>query len=267
MDMRIYHKTNRFLEECFHTLEAPVPPPVPMKQGKSLVLRYQEDNHCLELAIIQKLARYISGLNASLLLLKSGYTQELGAIFRTLDEFQEDIIFLALPIVGGVEISKTHKEYLEQFFQEEFDNPDNAILSTQKKKTKSRQKIRAVIAASGKSGLNPHDRREVSRTISQAYSGYVHGASCHICEMVGGNPLQYFLSGMAGTPRQAEFAYNYWDYAYRGLISVVLAAKALGDASVVENGYKFIEYFESVTGDTGSCDPEKLMKKVKRNNA
>lgn len=267
MVMRIYHETNAFLEECFHALEAPVPSPVPTKQGESWALRYREEHHCLELAIVQKLARYISGLNASLILLESGLTQEIGAIFRTLDEFQEDIVFLALPIVFGVEVSETHKKYLEHFFQEEFDNPGNAVLSMQKRETIPRKKIRAVIADSGQSGLNPHDRREVSRTISHAYSGYVHGASCHICEMIGGDPLHYFLSGMAGTPRQTEFAYNYWDYAYRGLISVVGAAKALGDASVVERGNKFIEHFEATTGDTGSGDPEKLMKKVKRKNA
>jgi len=267
MVMKIYHETNVFLEECFRTLEAPVPPPESVKQGEHLVLRYREEHHCLELVIVQKLARYISGLNASLLLLESGFTQELGAIFRTLDEFQEDIVFLALPIVGGIEISETHNKYLDHFFQEEFDKPGNPILSTQKRDGIPRKKIWAAIANSGKTGVNSHDQRELSRTISQAYSGYVHGASCHICEMIGGQPLQYFLSGMAGTPRQAEFAYNYWDYAYRGLVSVVLAAKALGEADVVDRAYKFIDYFEKTTGDTGSGDPEKLMKKVKRKNA
>lgn len=265
--MRIYHETNKFLEECFHALEAPVPPPVPRKHGRYWVLRYSEEHHCLELAIIQKLARYISGLNASLLLLESGFTQELGAIFRTLDEFQEDMVFLALPIVGGIEVSDTHKKYLVNFFQEEFDNPDNPILSTQKRETIPRKKIWAVIAQSGQSGLNPHDQREVSRTISQTYSGYVHGASCHICEMIGGNLLGYFLSGMDGTQRQAEFAYNYWDYSYRGLISIVLAAKALGNGEIVEKAYKFIEYFESTTGDTGSGDAEHFIKKLKQKNA
>ena len=115
--------------------------------------------------------------------------------------------------------------------------------------------------------MNPHDAREVSRTISQTYSGYVHGASGHILEMVGGNPLQYHLSGMAGTPRQSEFTYNYWDYAYRGLITLVLTAKVLGNAEIVDKGYKFIEHFEKITGDTGSGDAEKLMKNVKRKNA
>lgn len=267
MVMRIYQETNKFLEECFHILEAPVPPPVLVKHGKDFVLSYEQVHHCLELAIIQKLARYISGLNASLLLLKAGYTQELGAIFRTLDEFQEDILFLSLPIVGDGDMSKTHEKYLEFFFQEEFDNPDNAILSTQKRETIPRRKIRAAIAEFGKSGLNPHDSCEVSRTISQAYSGYVHGASGHICEMVGGEPLRYFLSGMPNTPRQTEFTYNYWDYSYRGLCSVVFAAKALGSAAVVKAAYDFIDHFESVTGDTGTGDPEKFIKKVKRRNS
>lgn len=110
-----------------------MPSPVPTQHGKGSVLRYQEEHRCLELAIVQKLARYISGLNASLLLLESGFTQEVGAIFRMLDEFREDMVFLALPINGGIEVSETHNQYLARFFQEEFDNPNNAVLSTQKR--------------------------------------------------------------------------------------------------------------------------------------
>lgn len=113
-------ETSVFLEECFHILEAPVPSPISVKFGEELALRYKNEHHCLELAIVQKLARYIGSSNASLLLLKEGFTQELGGIFRTLDEFHEDMIFLVLPIVSSMEISDTHKKYLENFFQEEF---------------------------------------------------------------------------------------------------------------------------------------------------
>ena len=260
--MSIYQETNEFLVKCFHELEAPIPPPVPTQLGSHVALRYNIQR--LEIAIIQKLARYVSGLNASLLLLEAGYTQELGALFRTLDEFHEDISFLALAAVGDIEVTETHKKYLEHFFQEEFDNPDNAILSSQKRDLIPRRKIRAVIANSGKSGLNPHDAQELSRTISQAYSGYVHGVSCHICEMIEGKPLKYHLSGMPNTYRQSEFVYNYWDYAYRGLITTVLAAKALGDGDMVEKVKAYIGHFEKVTGDTGSGDAEKLMKRIKR---
>jgi len=126
--MKIYRETNNFLEQCFHVLEAPVPSPVPTDLGGHTVLRY--DVKSLEIAIIQKFARYISGLNASLLLLEKGFTQEVGALFRTLDEFQEDIFFLALPKVSEMELTEIHVKFLDDFFQEEFDVPNNAILST-----------------------------------------------------------------------------------------------------------------------------------------
>jgi hypothetical protein len=67
--MAIYQETNDFLVQCFHKLEAPLPSPVPTQLGSDVALRY--NIHQLEIAIIQKLARYVSGLNASLLLLEN----------------------------------------------------------------------------------------------------------------------------------------------------------------------------------------------------
>lgn len=260
--MHIYQQTNNFLEKCFHELESGLPKAKLIDLGDSKALRYSDET--LEIAIIQKLARYVSGLNASLLLLDHSYTQEIGALFRTLDEFQEDISFLALPLTTDHEVTKTHERYLQHFFQEEFDNPNNAILSTQKREMIPRQKIRSVLANSGVLGMNPSDSIELSRTISQVYSGYVHGASCHICEMIGDEPLRYHLKG---SDRQYEFSYNYWDYAFRGLVSMVVSAKALGNVSVAQECREYLEYFEKVTNDTGKGDPEKMMKKVKKKNA
>jgi hypothetical protein len=88
----------------------------------------------VEAAIVQKCARLISGLNASLVLLRAGYVQELGAVFRMLDEFNEDILFLCQAIRDG-QLTKLHDDYLDFFYQEEFDNPDNAFLSTQNRPT------------------------------------------------------------------------------------------------------------------------------------
>lgn len=258
--MEIYQKTNLFLEECFHQLENNIPSPDIVEIGGHKALRYSEKS--IETAIIQKLARYVSGLNASLLLLNHGYTQELGAIFRTLDEFHEDIVFLCLPNMGS-EKTKLHNQYLEYFYQEEFDNPNNPILSTQNRPNIPRKRIRSIIANSGLGGLNPHDSQVLSRTLSQTYSGYVHGSSIHIIEMIGGKSLKYALNGMAGTYRQNEFIYNYWDYAYRGILSIMFVATALGSQEIYDKGHKFRDYFELQTGDTGQGDPEKLMKKVK----
>ena len=259
--MEIYEQTNKFLEDCFHVLEAIIPSPVITEDAGELSLRYEGEH--LEVAIIQKLARYISGLNASLLLLKNGYTQELGALFRTLDEFGEDIVFLSLPIFGE-EYTKLHEDFLSSFFQEEFENDKNPIESKQKRPTIRRAKIASAISRSGLSSLNPSDAQNVYRTLSQVYSGYVHGSSVHVVEMVAGNPLRYYLRGMKGTTRQDEFLNNYWDYSYRGILSVMCAAKALGHEELAEKSLSYRDYFEKVTGDTGSGDPEELMKEIKK---
>jgi hypothetical protein len=263
--MQIYRETIAFIETGFREIESKCPSPEQVSLGGKKALRYKKKHHCIEIAMVLKMARYISGLNASLLLLKHGFFQELGSIFRTLDEFGEDMMFLAL--ANTEELEEIHQQYLEQFFQEEFDTPNNAILSTQKRALLPRKKICGYIANDGKNGLNQSDSVELSRTLSQAYSGYVHGASIHILEMLCGTPPKYALSGMTGTYRQSEFEYNFWDYVYRGLMSITLLAKKFGDSELVDKCYKFIEYFEKITGDSGSGDPAKLMKEIKRKGA
>lgn len=39
--------------------------------------------------------------------------------------------------------------------------------------------------------------------------------------MINENNLKYFLHGMPGSYRQNEFIFNYWDYAYRGIITMM----------------------------------------------
>ena len=107
MVMTIYHETNAFLEKCFHSLEAPVPAPTAIKQGDGFILRYKEEHQCLELAIVQKLARYISGLNASLLLLD---------YVKIMRSEGKDPIFTSTEIKEMVnEMLEQNRGYLPQF--------------------------------------------------------------------------------------------------------------------------------------------------------
>lgn len=193
--MKIYQETNDFLGVSFQILEQLIPPPKPKDLGGELALRYE--NKSLQVAIVQKLARYISGLNAALVLLRHGYTQELGALFRTLDEFQEDITFLSLPIVSDTELSKLHSEYLESFFQEELDKPFDTLGSSQKRPSIPRQRIRSAISNSSLSDLNPSDFNEVLRTMHHAYRGLVTTA-------IAGKAL--------GSDKVGEKCYEFMDY-------------------------------------------------------
>ena len=81
------------MTRAFRRLESALPPAQKVNQRKSFVYRYATKG--IYEALLQKLARSISGLNAVAVLLNAGYVQEVGVLFRTLDEIQEDIIFLA----------------------------------------------------------------------------------------------------------------------------------------------------------------------------
>ncbi len=252
------------IEGAFEKIQAKVPPPDFIDRGLGKVFRYQ--NETVEVAIVQKCARMVSGLNASLVLLRSGYVQELGALFRMLDEFNEDILFLCQAIQTG-ETTELHKKYLKAFYQEEFDNPSNALLSKQNRPTVQRKKIHAAISRIPGQELNQSDNKELHRTLSQAYSGYVHGASVHIMEMYGGNPPKFHISGMLGTPRIAEFTNNTWDYFYRGLITIMMVALTFKQKNMLRQLYEFRDYIEKKSHRTEWDHPEVLVKRAKRKKA
>ena len=117
----LYNQTLRQLDKSFKRLEAldaMVPPPQIMRHGDSFVFRYKEKT--VHQALIQKLARMVSGLHAARLLCDNGFFQEQGAIQRMLDECHEDILFLAFGVIKG-DITQLHRDYLDAFYKEEFD--------------------------------------------------------------------------------------------------------------------------------------------------
>jgi hypothetical protein len=203
------------------------------------VFRYVE--RTWQQALVQKLTRVITGLRAAWLLLDQGFLQEQAVLQRVLDELHEDISFLALGAILN-DMTSLHTEYLSAFYEEEFDS-ESAIESTQKRPMISRKKIRAYVART--EGLpDPSRGVELYRTLSKAYSGFVHGASPHIMDMYGGDPPQFHIRGMLGTPREREYRQDLWNYFFRSIIAFSLAARALGDEPLFEGLLAYKHEFE-----------------------
>lgn len=221
----LYDHTLQRMERAVHNLTQRVPPPraVPFKDG--FVFRHVERN--IHQAIVQKLARMVSTLHASRLLMEHGFVQEQATLQRVLDELQEDVTFLCHG-AAMTELPKLHEEFLEAFFEEEFD-ADSAIESTQKRPMIPRRRIRAWIAAAEGAGVDPSRGVELFRTISKAYSGYVHAASPHIMDIYLGDPPRFQMAGVLGTPRHQDHREDIWNYFYRGILAFGGAAKAFGD--------------------------------------
>lgn len=123
----LFQQTLKVMIQAFRRLEQQVPPPQPVPWKDGFVFRHVEKT--VQQALVQKLARVVSGLHAIDVLLLRGFVQEQGVLNRTFDEINEDIAFLAAAITNDT-VTELHKQYLEAFYAEEFDNPDSPIDST-----------------------------------------------------------------------------------------------------------------------------------------
>ncbi|KKL85806.1 hypothetical protein LCGC14_1951040, partial [marine sediment metagenome] len=196
-----YFQTLSNMESTLRALEKRVPAPKLTDFGGAHVFRYIERS--IHQAIIQKLARIISGLHAARILLSYGFVQELGALQRMIDEFQQDVMFLSQGVISG-DLTDLHERYLDAFYMEELDKPGDPLASEQKRPMIPRQKILSYLAKLDGSTLDSYRGVETPRTLGKMYSGFVHGASPHIMDMYGGNPPKFHVAGMLGTPRIDE---------------------------------------------------------------
>lgn len=198
-------------------------------------------------AMIQKLARVQSAVRAAQLLLRNGFLHEQAILHRTIDETNEDIDFLVYAVTID-KITELHERFLESFWEEEIDESGNMLDSKQKRPMIPRQKIRAYLANIESVVVDPSRGVKLSRTISKAYSGFVHGASPHIMEMFVGNPPHFHTKGMLGTPRMEEHSDDLWNYMYRTFLSHIAVARALGAEKSIEILNKYKLRFEQNAG-------------------
>lgn len=241
---QLYDQALRNMEATVHEFADRVPRPQSITYKDSFVDRYVEKT--VHQALVQKLARLVSGLHAARLLMTAGFVQEQGALQRILDEIAEDITFLSFSIIFS-DLTPLHADYLNDFFQEEFDSSDK-IASSSNRASIPRKKIRAYIdrAGSGSKGSSKH--LDASRTVSKTYSGYVHAASPQIMDMYGGSPPHFHMGGMLGTERHLEHSADLWNYFYRGILAFAFAAKAFGDEGKFNSIREFLDEFVKATG-------------------
>ena len=228
---------------AFKRLEQEVPPPQIVQIDGQDALRYVEK--APHQAMIQKLARYVSGLQAMEWLNFRGWVQEQAVIQRTLDDLGEDVAYIVLGLQVGM--NKTHRQFLDRFWQEEFEEGVSPIDSTATRYNVSRTAIRNwLIKQHGVANDGPEAKSR--KLIQQVYSGYVHGASPHIMEMCGGDPPRFCVSGLKGTSRQADHEDDLWNYSFRGLLTITQAAVSFGDEELVKTLNEFRDDYERRSG-------------------
>ena len=215
----VYKETVSILESALTALGAQIEEPSFFDDNDYPRFRHREQS--IILAAYLKAVRIVSALNASLVLLEHGFIEELGVLFRTIDEFLADMVFLLSPQADGG-VDKDQIKFLDDFYQEEFSDPKNPFMSEQKRNRVPRRKVYAALGKITGDIVNPSDGAELHRTLSQAMSGFVHGAYPHIMELYGGNPPHFHLNGMLGTPIHESYNIQDRHYYYRGVQALML---------------------------------------------
>ena len=229
--VRVFHMVLDQMEQAFRKLEASVSAPIKLSTGRGFTLRYKEKSpHQM---LLQKFARLISGLHSLEILNKAGYIQEQCVIQRSLDEIEEDIIFICIGIIYE-DWTDHHKRYEEYFWMEEPGQP-----------TVRRHKIRAYVNRhSGEEDLST--AKENGKLLYKTYSGYAHAASANVMEMCFDDPPLYRLAGQIHSPLYQDHVNDLWNYYYRGLIAIPYMAKAFGNEQLGEESLKSLRAFEKV---------------------
>ena len=237
----LYDQAIGNMERTVHDLARRLSQPEMITVGDTVVgFRYSDKDS--PQAIVQKMARVVSLLRAARLLLAHGFIGEQAAMHRMIDEAEEDISFLSLGMVYGE--TELHRKFLEDFYQEEFEDPARPVQTRMKRGNTPRARIHAYLAQNPAAGLDPSTASATKQTIHKTYSGYIHGASPHLMEMYGGEPARFHMAGMRRSPLWLGHADDLWNYIFRGILSFGMAAKALGDEKLFSEIRAYADEFE-----------------------
>ena len=187
----------RFVELFARSLEQPKIRQINFDQG----FRYSSPDirhYCL-----LKLIRVISALNAAIELARTGYTQEIAVLMRTLVECTTYIEFVLDPD-DSEEHRATVEKYVREFFEDAHRDAAFGIKNTHIKQGA----VHDVLGKSLDAQVAPEEGRrpakELYSNVYRIYSNYVHAKYPEIMDLYGGIPGCFHLHGMRGTPKDAE---------------------------------------------------------------
>lgn len=241
-----YRQTLTWMDARLIELTALVPPPALVDVNGIFEVRFLEKS--ASQAVVQKLARVISGLRAATRLLEVGYLQEHAALCRMIDEFEEDVAFLSL--AGKISpMPAKLKQYLDAFYEEEHSFKQSSTGQRIKgRATVSRRDIATFIAGSALTGSDSSALSKSILATSFAFAGYVHGASPHIMEMYDQNSKSFITIPHIDKSTSASHEQNIWHYYARGIMSFEAAGFLFDDAEMVELSRTHWTEFEKATG-------------------
>ena len=152
--------------------------------------------------------RTVSALNAAIELARCGYTQEIGVLHRVVQESTSQIKAVMVQITEDGHLSGKLDVFIAEFFH---DTQRGESVRPSSPAKLSQKYVNELIGSrlDKFNSLAPNDPDWKSAAdrhwhIDWVFSNYVHGKYPESMDMYGGAPGRFHLSGMRGTPKDAE---------------------------------------------------------------
>lgn len=222
------------LEVALSLLVAKIGPPIYIPESEKPRFRYTVADPLI--LMVLKAVRVVSGLNAATVLLEAGYVVEMGVLFRTIDDFIDEITFVGEVVEKGA-ATADQTRFIEASFEDDTRTTAELLEDWPRTQRVERKKIQAsqdrVLGRYVPEA--PELVKRIARAVDNTYSGFVHGSQASIMELYeGGDRERFRVHGMLGTQRIPTYRRELAHYTHRalntlGVIALFMRLVDLGD--------------------------------------
>lgn len=193
------------LDDWVNRLAKMLPPPIRHElDGGDFVWRFPEEG--VAVLLIAKAVRISAALGASWELAKLGYSTEAATLLRLIDDFAQEIQFMAEAHIEGRE-TKAQKDFRTQFFDPPARSLDE-FLKRERQYFVSRGEIsKACRKLAEKTGQDGGLLDRTSSFISHGLNRYTHGAYDTAMELYHGGRKRFMLQGVEGRPMAGNITF------------------------------------------------------------
>jgi hypothetical protein len=237
------------LEQFIHSFAASLPQPLHYYSGKvHHGFRYGKPD--VRHFCLVKGVRVISALNAALELARSGFTQEIGVLMRTVVECTTHIEFV---LSGSHETGILRPEadkYVQAFFADYVRGEAADVKKAQVRQGLVHEilgdELDSIVEESGRSAEYRDSRAaKLFSNVYLIFSNYVHAKYPEAMDLYGGTPGHFHLRGMKGTPKDAENLQTLDTFITTASNTVRLMVNYLRLHNLVNSDPKLADWFSS----------------------
>ncbi len=234
------------LERAANALASKLGPPLFVPEaGKGHHALTRKDSFAVQ---VLKAVRVVSGLHACAGLLGGGFFQEAMVIFRTIDDFLGEILFLEEAHGLGKKV-RAHQDFVDQFFSVQPKTTEEMLSERARPRYVSKQKIRAS-ETRVLGGVAPGtDISAMTSAIDDVLSGFVHGNYPHIMEMYDPGCGRFRMTGLLGTPRMPSAIEELRVHTHGALSIFVMLLRDAGFAELADEVNAVASTYESNVRD------------------